>query len=76
VSQEQFPLVLVELLIKETPLLYRKKKRRAIIGLEVAEEKERDASRQRRREEREVAASAIVNMEAEAREERKMIEAE
>ena len=75
-SQEQFPLVLVELLIKETPLLYRKKKRRAIIGLEVAEEKERDASRQRRREEREVAASAIVNMEAEAREERKMIEAE
>jgi len=76
VSQEQFPLVLVELLIKETPLLYRKRKRRAIIGLEVAEEKERGASRQRRREEREVAASAIVNMEAEAREERKMIEAE
>ena len=75
-SQEQFPLVLVELLIKETPLLYRKRKRRAIIGLEVAEEKERGASRQRRREEREVAASAIVNMEAEAREERKMIEAE
>jgi hypothetical protein len=37
-------------------------------GLEIAEERERDASRQRRKDERFAAASAAANMRLEARE--------
>jgi hypothetical protein len=44
-SQQEFPTTLPAKPIEETPLLYRKGKRRAIIGLEVVEERERDASR-------------------------------
>ena len=49
-SRKEFPATLPEPLIEETPLLYRKGKRRAMTGLEIADEKEKDASRQRRRD--------------------------
>jgi hypothetical protein len=45
-------------------------------GLEVAEERERDASRRRRREERQAAADEAAEKEIERREEEKMLEAE
>jgi len=47
-SHEKFPPMLLEPLVDETPLQYRRGKRRAMTGLEIAEERERDASRQRR----------------------------
>jgi hypothetical protein len=67
-------------LAKETPLQYRKGKRRAMIGLEVVEERERDASWQHRRDERTVAALAAANAalkvrEKERREEEDLVEA-
>ncbi|KAN0068019.1 hypothetical protein V8E54_007491 [Elaphomyces granulatus] len=43
-------------------------KRRAMTGLEIAEERERDASRQQRREEHEAAATAAVEERLEAKE--------
>jgi hypothetical protein len=46
-SKKEFPPMLPEPLVEETPFLYRKGKRRAMTGLEIAEERERDASRQR-----------------------------
>jgi len=69
-SRKEFPPILLEPLIEETPLQYRKGKRRAITGLEVAEERERDALRQRRRDERAAAALAAADaaLEAEAKE--------
>jgi hypothetical protein len=76
VSQEQFPPTLPEPLVEETPLQYRKGKRRAMTGLEIAEERERDALRQRRRHEREAAALAAVDLEQERHEERRMLEAD
>jgi hypothetical protein len=60
-NRKQLPLMLPEPLVNETNLQYRKGKRRAMTGLEIAEEKERDASRQRRRNEREAAALAVEN---------------
>jgi hypothetical protein len=45
-SRKDFPLVLLEPLKEETPLLYRKGKKRAIIGEELAQEQEQDALRQ------------------------------
>ena len=60
-SRKEFPPTLPESLAKETPLLYRKGKRRAMTGLEIAEERERDASRQRRRDERAAAALAAAD---------------
>jgi hypothetical protein len=45
--RKEFPPTLLAPLIEETPLQYRKGKRRAITGLEVAEEIERDALQQR-----------------------------
>jgi hypothetical protein len=39
-SRKEFPPMLPEPLVEESPLLYRKGKRRAITGLEIAEEKE------------------------------------
>jgi hypothetical protein len=44
-SQQEFPITLPAPLIEEAPLQYRKGKRRAMTGLEVVEERERDASR-------------------------------
>jgi hypothetical protein len=41
-SQQEFPTTLPAPLVEETPLLYRKGKRRAMTGLEVAEERERE----------------------------------
>jgi hypothetical protein len=41
-SQQEFPITLLAPLIEEAPLQYRKGKQR---GLEVVEERERDASR-------------------------------
>jgi hypothetical protein len=61
--------MLPEPLVEETPFLYIKGKRRAMIGLEVAEERERDASRQCRRDERAAAAIAVADTALEAREE-------
>jgi hypothetical protein len=60
-SRKEFPPTLPEPLIEETPLQYRKGKRRAMTGLEVAEERERDASQQRRRDERAAAALAAAD---------------
>jgi hypothetical protein len=67
-SRKEFPSTLPALLIEETPLQYRKGKRRAMTGLEVAEERERDASRQRRRDERTAAALAAADTALEAQE--------
>jgi hypothetical protein len=58
-----------ETVTEETALQYRKGKRRAMTGLEVAEERERDASRQRRREEREAATFAAAEEAIDKREE-------
>lgn len=75
-SWEQFPLSLPELLVEETPLQYRKRKRRAMTGLRVAEERERDASRQRQQKEREAAALEAADIQVEAQEEARILEAE
>jgi hypothetical protein len=75
-SWESFPATVPAPLVEETPLLYRKGKRRAMTGLKVAEERERDASRQCRRDEREAAALAAADVAIEAREEEKREEAE
>ena len=64
-SRKEFPLTLLETLIKETPLQFRKGKKRAITGLEIAEEKEQDASRQRRRDEKAVASAAAADAQLE-----------
>jgi hypothetical protein len=74
-SRKDFPPTLLAPLIEETPLQYRKGKRRAMTGLEVAEERERDASRQRRRDERQAAADEAAEKEMDRREEEKMLEA-
>jgi hypothetical protein len=76
VSRKDFPLTLPAPLVEETPLQYRKGKRRAMTGLEVAEERERDASRQRRRDARQAAANEAAEKEIDRREEEKMLEAE
>jgi len=68
-SRKEFPPTLPAPLIEETPLQYRKGKRRAMTGLEVAEERERDASRQRRRDERAAAALVAADTALEVREE-------
>ena len=68
--------MLPEPLIEETPLLYRKGKRRAMTGLEIAEEKEKDALRQRRRDERAAVASAAADTQLEEREREKREEEE
>jgi hypothetical protein len=75
-SRKEFPPTLPALLIEETPLQYRKGKRRAMTGLEVAEGRERDASWQRRRDERQAAANEAVEKEMDKREKEKMLEAE
>jgi hypothetical protein len=76
VNRKDFPPTLPAPLIEETPLQYRKGKRRAMAGLEVAEERERDASWQRRRDERQAAVNEAVEKEMDKREEEKMLEAE
>jgi hypothetical protein len=73
-SRKEFPPTLPEPLIEETPLLYRKGKRRAMTGLEITEERERDASRQRRRDERAAAALAAADEALAAQEEEKLAE--
>jgi hypothetical protein len=55
------PLQLPAPLEESTDLRFRKGKRRAMTGLEAAEERERDLSRQRRHQEREAAALATVD---------------
>jgi hypothetical protein len=65
-------LSLPELLIKETPLIYKIKKGegkggRAMLGTEIEEERERDASPQRRRDEK-------VEREQERKEEEDLVE--
>jgi hypothetical protein len=73
-SRKDFPPTLPAPLIEETPLQYRRGKRRAMTGLEVAEERERDASRQRRRDERAVAALAAADAALEAEEKKRQEE--
>jgi hypothetical protein len=68
-SRKEFPLTLPTPLIEETPLQYRKGKRRAMTGLEVAEERERDALQQRRRDKRAAAALAAADTALEAQDE-------
>jgi hypothetical protein len=68
-SQQEFPTTLLAPLVEETPLLYRKGKRRAMTGLEVVEERERDASRQWRRDEWEATTRAVADIRQETREE-------
>lgn len=70
-NKEDFPPTLPPPLIEETSLRFKKGKQRAMTGLEVAEERERDASRQRRRDEREAAASAVAERALEAQEKQK-----
>ncbi|KAN0067746.1 hypothetical protein V8E54_014311 [Elaphomyces granulatus] len=67
-NRQEFPTTLPAPLVNETPLQYKRGKRRAMTGLEIAEERERDASRQRRREEHEAAATAAVEERLEAKE--------
>jgi hypothetical protein len=50
---KELRLMLPEPIVDEAGLRYKRGKKRAMTGLEIAEEKERDASRQRRRSERE-----------------------
>jgi hypothetical protein len=73
-SRKEFPLMLLEPLVEETPLLYRKGKKRAMTELEIAEEKERDALWQRRRDKRAAAASAAADAALEAQEEERQEE--
>ena len=74
-SWENLPPALPEPLVEETNLQYRKGKKRAMTGLEIAEERERDASRQRRKDEREAAALAAAEKEMDEREEERILEA-
>jgi hypothetical protein len=67
-SREAFPPILPAPLVEETPLLYRKGKRRAMTGLKVAEERERDTSQQRRRDEREAVTFVAADTEMEVQE--------
>jgi hypothetical protein len=53
-SRQEFPPTLPEPLIEETAFLYRKGKRRAMARLEIVEGREREASRQRRCNERDI----------------------
>ena len=70
-SRKDFPPVLPEPLKEETPLLYRKGKKRAMTGLEIAQEQEQDALRQRRRNDKAAAASAAADSQLEAWEQEK-----
>jgi len=74
-TRQDFLLMLLEPLIEETPLQYKKGKIRAITGLEVAEERERDASRQHRRDERAAAALVAADTALKAQEEQDLVEA-
>jgi hypothetical protein len=70
-TRKEFPPTLPAPLIEETPLQYRKGKRRTMTGLEVAEERERDASRQRQRDKRAAAVLAAADTALQAREEQR-----
>ena len=70
-SRQEFPPTLPEPLIKETPQLYKKGKRRAMTGLEIVEERERDASRQRRRDERAAVALATADIQLESQQKKR-----
>ncbi|KAN0068510.1 hypothetical protein V8E54_013234 [Elaphomyces granulatus] len=67
-NRQEFPTTLPAPLVNETSLQYKRGKRRAMTGPEIAEERERDALRQRRREEHEAAATAAVEERLEAKE--------
>ena len=62
-------------LVEETPLIYKRGRRRAITGLEIAEEKERDALRQRCCNKRAAAILIAADKALAAREEEKLLEA-
>jgi hypothetical protein len=73
-SKTEFPPILPEPLVEETSLLYRKGKRKAITGLEIAEERERDASWQRQQDEKTAAALAAADATLEVREKKRQEE--
>jgi len=60
--------MLLKPLIEETPLQFRKGKKRAITGLEIAEERERDALQQRRCNKKAAASAAAANAQLEEHE--------
>ena len=74
-SRKDFPLMLPKPLVEETPLIYKRGRRRAITGLEIAEEKERDALRQRCCNKRAAAILIAADKALAAREEEKLLEA-
>ncbi|KAN0069187.1 hypothetical protein V8E54_012816 [Elaphomyces granulatus] len=75
-NRQEFPTTLPAPLVNETSLQYKRGKRRAMTGLEIAEERERDASRQRRRDEREAAALAAAEERLEVKEKERRKEQE
>jgi hypothetical protein len=75
-SRKDFPLVLPEPLKEETPLLYRKGKKRAMIGEEIAQEREQDALRQRCRKDKAAACALAADSQLEAWEQEKKRERE
>jgi hypothetical protein len=70
-SRKDFPSTLPEPLKEATPLLYRKGKKRAMTGEELAREQEQDALRQRRHKDKAAAASAAAASQLEAWEQEK-----
>jgi hypothetical protein len=68
-SRKEFPPTLPESLGEETPLLYGKVKGRAMTSLEIVEEREIDASRQRRRDEKAADAALATQVEEKITEE-------
>jgi hypothetical protein len=75
-SRQELLLELLIPLVEQTPLLYRKGKRRAMTGLEVAEERERDALQQRQRDERKAGAEEAAEKEMDRREEERLHKAD
>lgn len=71
---KELPLMLPDPIVNEANLRYKKGKKRAMTGLEVAEEKERDASRQRRRNEREASTSTAAESDLEDQEDAENVE--
>jgi hypothetical protein len=68
--------MLLEPLIKETLLLYKKGKRRAMTGLEIAKEKEKNALQQRCYNKRVMAALVVADTQLEEQEREKQEEEE
>jgi hypothetical protein len=75
-NQEAFQPMLPRPLVEETPLQFRRGKRRATTGLEIAEERGRDASRQQRCNEWSAAALTVADRLADAQQKERQEEEE